>query len=168
MTLARSEHTVLLADPVALKARFNAASVGPQLLALASPTCEVCLDGVATVLHGLDEAVGGSFRAHVVWTPVLAGDTDTAAKAAAADRRGERVEHYWDRAKTLSLAAHGVLDLATWDRTVAWDVYLLYRAGAVWSTALPEPASWLHQLRIDDRPSLDADSLRSAMQAATS
>jgi hypothetical protein len=168
MSLSRTENTISLDGAVGLKARFNASSDGPQLLALVSPTCEVCLDGVATVLKGLDEAVGGSFRAHIVWTPVLSGDNGTAAAAAATDRQGERVEHYWDGTKSLSRAAHTVLDLAALDRAVAWDVSLLYRSGASWSIAFPAPASWLHQLRIEDRPSLDPDSLRSAMRAATS
>jgi hypothetical protein len=155
-------------DPASLRSRFEAASVGPQLLALVSPTCAVCLDGVATVLDGLDDPVGGSFRAHLIWTPVLAGDTAEAAAAVAVDRQRERVAHYWDATKSLSIAAHRVLRLATLDRTVAWDVYLLYRAGAPWSGAFPPPASWLQQLRIDTQPSLDAGSLRSAMQAAIS
>ena len=107
----------------------SAASIGPQLVALVSPTCAVCLDGVATVLDGLDGAFGGSFRAHIVWTPVLADDTAGAAAAAASERRHARVEHYWDATGSLSLAAHTVLDLAAFDRTVAWDVYLVYRAG---------------------------------------
>ena len=168
MSPSRARSTSSLGGPVALKVQFNVSSGGAQLLALVSPTCELCLGGVATVLQGLDESIGGSFRAHIVWTPVLSGDTRKAAAAAAADRQGERVEHYWDGTKSLSLAAHTVLDLAAFDRTVAWDVYLLYRAGALWDTAFPTPMSWLHQLRIDDRPSLDAASLQGAIQAATS
>lgn len=158
MSSAAAKNAISLAGPAALRARFQAASLGPQLLALVSPTCGVCLDGVATVLQGLEEPVGGSFQAHIVWTPVLSGDTAAAAVAATADRQRERVEHYWDGTKRLSLAAHTVLDLAVWDRMVAWDVYLLYRAGTTWGTAFPAPESWLHQLRIDAWPNLDAES----------
>jgi hypothetical protein len=157
-----------LGSAAALRARFDAVSSRPQLLALVSPTCAVCLDGAAMILQGLDEPAGRAFEAHVVWTPVLSGDTSAVAAEVAESRRGTRVKHYWDDTKSISDAAHLVLDLATWDRTVAWDVYLLYREGVPWRSSLPSPTSWLHQLRIDDQRSLDADSLRSAMQAVTS
>jgi hypothetical protein len=151
-----------------LEARFDATSGGPQLVALVSPTCEVCLDGVAMVLQGLDEPAGRGFEVHVVWTPVLHGDSSGVAEEVARTRRNRRVQHYWDATKSISDAARVALDLASWGRTVAWDVYLLYRAGVRWSDPFPPPTTWLHQLRIEDRPSLDADSLRVAMQALTS
>jgi hypothetical protein len=157
-----------LDSAAALNARFDAASSRPQLLALVSPTCEVCLDGVAMILQGLDEPAGRAFEAHVVWTSVLSGDTSAVAAEVAEYRRGKRVTHYWDDTRAISAAAHLVLDLAAWHRTVAWDVYLFFRGGVPWRSPLPSPTTWLHQLRIDDQPSLDADSLRSAMQAVTS
>lgn len=156
-----------LEDEAALKARFDAASGRPQLLALVSPTCEVCLDGVAMILQGLDEPAGRAFEAHIVWTPVLSGDAAEVALEVAGARRRGRVSHYWDHTTSISAAARVVLDLAAWDRTVAWDVYLLYRRGVPWTGPLPPPTTWLHQLRNDDQLSLDADSLRSAMQALT-
>jgi hypothetical protein len=151
-----------------LAARFDALSSGPQLLALVSPTCAVCLDGVEMILQGLDEPAGEPFRAHVVWTPVLDGDTEAAAVTAASDRDGQRVDHYWDGDRTISAAAHAVLDFAALDRTVAWDVYLLFRAGTLWTAAIPKPFSWLHQLRLAEQTSLDANTLRVALREATS
>jgi hypothetical protein len=153
-----------LDSAAALNARFDAASSRPQLLALVSPTCEVCLDGVAMILQGLDEPAGRAFEAHIVWTPVLSGDAAEVALEVAGARRRGRVSHYWDHTTSISAAAR---DLAAWDRTVAWDVYLLYRRGVPWTGPLPPPTTWLHQLRNDDQLSLDADSLRSAMQALT-
>ena len=158
----------LLESAAGLRARFDAASSGPQLLALVSPTCAVCLDGVAMILHGLDDPRGRAFEAHVVWTPVLSGDTSVVAAEVAESRRAKRVKHYWDDTRSISDAAKVVLDLPARDRTIAWDVYLLYRQGVPWRSPLPSPTTWLHQLRIDDQRSLDADSLRSAMQAVTS
>jgi hypothetical protein len=155
---------LVLEGPDALRAGFEAASSGPQLLALVSPTCEVCLDGVAVILDGLGETVGSSFRAHVVWTPVLEGDVAELAESAAIARSHERVAHYWDGTKELARAAHGVLDLTSFERNIAWDVYLLYSAGSIWSDSIPAPSRWLHQLRIPDHPSLDASSLRAAMR----
>jgi hypothetical protein len=157
-----------LEDAAELHDRFDAASAGPQLLALVSPTCEVCLEGVAMILQGLDDPVGSAFEVHIVWTPVLNGDTSEVAATVAESRRCKRVRHYWDGTESISKAAHLVLGLAARDRTVGWDVYLLYRRGVAWRSPLPSPTTWLHQLRIDDQPSLHADSLRSAMEAVTS
>jgi hypothetical protein len=157
-----------LESAAALRTGFDAASGRPQLLALVSPTCAVCLDGVAMILQGLDDPAGTAFEAHVVWTPVLGGDTSAVAAEVAESRRHTRVEHYWDDTKSISDAARLVLDLAARERTVAWDVYLLYREGVPWRSPLPSPTRWLHQLRMEDQRSLDADSLRSAMQAVSS
>jgi hypothetical protein len=167
MSAARTTSAGRLERAGALKSRFEAASSGPQLVALVSPTCAVCLDGVEMVLQGLDDPLGSEFELHVVWTPVLSGDTSVVATKAANDRGDRRVRHYWDDTKSISTAAGIVLDLASRDRTTAWDLYLLYRRGTAWNDPLPSPASWLHQLRIDDQPSLDADSLRGAMQEAS-
>jgi hypothetical protein len=168
MSVARVANVGWLGDAAALKARFDAALGAPQLVALVSPTCEVCLDGVAMIQQGLDEPAGKAFEAHIVWTPVLSGDTTEAALEVAGARRLRRGNHNWDHTRSISEAVRVVLDLAAWDRTVAWDLYLLYRRAVPWTGALPSPTTWLHQLRIDDQPSLDADSLRSAMQAVTS
>jgi hypothetical protein len=168
MSTIRATSLGLLESAAALRARFDAASSGPQLLALVSPTCAVCLDGVSMILHGLDDPRGRAFEAHVVWTPVLSGDTSLVAAEVAESRRAKRVKHYWDDTRSISDAAQAVLDLPARNRTVAWDVYLLYRKGVPWRSPLPSPTTWLHQLRIDDQRSLDADSLRSAMQAVTS
>jgi hypothetical protein len=168
MSATRATTLGLLESAAGLRVGFDAASRRPQLLALVSPSCAVCLDGVAMILEGLDDPAGRAFEAHIVWTPVLSGDTSALAAKVAESRRGERVKHYWDDARSISDAAHLVLDLAARDWTVAWDVYLLYRTGVPWRSPLPSPTAWLHQLRIDDQRGLDADSLRSAMKAVTS
>jgi hypothetical protein len=157
-----------LEEAGALAAGFAAAAAGPQILALVSPTCEVCLEGVAMVLDALGDQIGSRYRAHIVWTPVLEGDVAERAESAAMASGHERVEHYWDAEKVVSNAVHRVLDLGSFERSVAWDVYLLYAAGSSWSEWPPPPSRWLHQLRIPDRPNLDAASLRAAMREVVS
>lgn len=159
---------VLLDTSAALPARFDAGSSGPRLLLLVSPTCPLCLAGIELVLHGLEEPPGERFDVHVVWLPVLDGDAiDAAAGAAMSIGPRPRMTHYWDVDRAISSAAHGILDLTRRRRRVAWDLYLLYRAGVTWSAPLPSPDVWLHQLDIADQPSLDAATLRAAFEELT-
>jgi hypothetical protein len=47
---------------------------------------------------------------------------------------------------------------------VAWDIFLLYRAGVVWGEVPPTPDFWMHQLFLDDVPKLEVDILRGELQ----
>ena len=123
---------------------------------------------IELVLHGLEEPPGERFDVHVVWLPVLDGDAiDAAAGAAMSIGPRPRMTHYWDVDRAISSAAHEILDLTRRRRRVAWDLYLLYRAGVTWSAPLPSPDVWLHQLDISDQPSLDAATLRAAFEELT-
>ena len=83
------------------------------------------------ILQGLDEPAGSGLQAHVVWSPVLAGDTMPR------PRRRPRAFEITSESSTTGMArgrsaarTRLTLDLAAWDRTVAWDVYLLFRHDA--------------------------------------
>ena len=47
---------------------------------------------------------------------------------------------------------------------IAWDIFLLYGAGAVWSGAPPVPEFWMHQRFLEDVPKLDATALRRQLE----
>jgi hypothetical protein len=47
---------------------------------------------------------------------------------------------------------------------VAWDLFLLYEVGRVWRDDPPVPDFWMHQLLLDDVPTLDATALRCALE----
>ena len=65
-----------------------------------------------------------------------------------------RARHLWDEAKLVGTALARHPDLAAW-RPVAWDVWLLYPAGAAWDTAMPVPESRGRTI-IKTRDALDA------------
>jgi hypothetical protein len=139
------------------------------LLALVSPTCPVCLDGIALVIDGLRNRGPGDIAVHIAWMPVLEADSLEWAKAAAEALEDDaRIRQYWDANREISTSAHEVLDLERHGRSVAWDLYLFYRAGARWCRPLPVPDTWLHQLRIPDQPSLDPETLRNALEKVSS
>ena len=143
---------------------FSAAVSGPRLILLVSPTCPVCLAGVGLVLDALEAQVEDRPDVFVVWLPVLAAD-DEAAAVMVADSRALRpyVTHYWDDELSVSTAAHVALDFGARGRQVAWDLYLFYRAESTWLEPFPAPDRWLHQLYIDDQPSLDGNSFLDAL-----
>ena len=147
---------VLLCDPETLPAAFDAAANSLKLLILVSPTCPICLDGVAVVresLAGLDSA---DVSIHVVWLPVLKGDTPAAAQdSARLFGNTMQVAHYWDVERALSNRYCELLRLKERGRTVAWDLYLIYERGARWRADPPLPTLWMQQLLIAGVPELE-------------
>ena len=151
----------------ALPQCFNADVLLPRLLFLVSPTCEVCVTGAVSAAQTvLSLPRAEDFRLYILWLPVLEADTPQAAEQVqmrlpADDRLGQ----YWDRDLTLSRAFHQVLQLEQHPRPhrIAWDIFLLYGAGIVWSEEPPVPEFWMHQLFLEDVPELDATVLRSEL-----
>jgi len=147
---------VLLFDPGTLPAAFNAGAKSIKLVILVSPTCPVCLDGVALVRESLAELGSADVTVHVVWLPVLKGDTPEAARASARlVGNTVRVTHYWDVGLELSRRYCDLLRLEERGRTVAWDLYLIYERGARWTADPPMPKLWMQQLLLDDVPELE-------------
>ncbi len=83
-------------------------------------------------------------RALVAWVPMLPADSLAAAQAAGTSLPpDDRVAYGWDDAGALGDPFAQALGLSS----RAWDVYLLYPAGARWDGALPPPPTrWMHQL----------------------
>jgi hypothetical protein len=47
---------------------------------------------------------------------------------------------------------------------IAWDIFLLYGAGIVWTEEPSLPEFWMHQLFLEDVPELDAAVLRRELE----
>ena len=148
----------------ALRACFNAASSVSRLLFLVSPTCDICVSGALSAAQAvLSLPRKCDFRLYLLWLPVLESDSI----AAAAQTRArfpvdDRAEHFWDDNLQVSQAYHWTLQLGERQRRhrVAWDIFLLYRAGVRWEEAPPAPDFWMHQLFLEDVPKLDVDTLQ--------
>ena len=142
-----------LTDPSSLPVAFDAAASSPKLVVLVSPTCPVCLDGVTLVRESLTELEPATVATHIVWLPVLEGDTVESAEDSA---MLIEATHYWDTDLTLSKRYRDMLGLEARGRRVAWDLYLLYGTAARWTAEPPMPDVWMQQLRLDDVPTLDS------------
>lgn len=136
---------------------FNAEVGRVRLLLLVSPTCAVCLGGVREVERSLGST---AVSLHVVWVKVLSADSEAAAETQAGLVSARTMAtHYWDGDLELSSRFAEVLDLAQWNRSVAWDLYLLYDSVITFSPDLAPPTFWMQQLRIEEVPDLEGAQL---------
>ncbi len=134
-----------------LRQAFGRQAGERRLLAVLSPACPVCLAGAEAIGQAL--AADPGLHALVVWMETLPWD-----RAVKAERRVElfagepRVAQFYDPGQ---LTGEAVARAVGWRGGPAWDVYLIYAAGAVWEGRLPAPGSWFHQ-----QPAADAARFR--------
>lgn len=105
-------------------------------------------------------------KVYVVWTPVLREDDRMTADEATQLVQHDRAQHYWDDDKSLGLSFGKIVTLPR-ERTLAWDVYLLFDQEVEWNDQPPAPADWMHQLGIDEK-TLDGEKLRTSVQQLVS
>ena len=92
--------------------------------------------------HEKDERL----RGFVVWLPMLKNDDANEASLQASSFVDPRLVQTWDGERDSGKLFATTLGL-TRD---AWDVYLLYGPGVMWSEGPPpKPTFWMHQLRPD-------------------
>lgn len=91
---------------------------------------------------------------------MLRSDDREAALSGSAEFNDHRVSYYWDPDRAAGKSFKMTLGL--WQ--TAWDVYLLFKPGALWEDEAPLPDYWMHQLSMANAkaPTLDVDSLTSA------
>ena len=92
----------------------------------------------------------------VVWIDVLPFDgRRTAAKSSKIFSQDSRLRYFHDPEKR---AGNAVSQSLKWDE-FAWDIYLVYPAGAQWKQGLPAPQAYVHQLGGDDEHSCTEETL---------
>ncbi len=131
----------------ALRTEFNNASDQVRVVALLSPTCGFCQKGQRVVESVFTKYPNDNrLRGFVVWLPMLASDSESAAGAQAGTFVDARVAQQWDGERMSGKVVAKTLNL----RGNAWDVYMLYAPGVKWTgEAPPAPTFWMHQLRAE-------------------
>jgi len=81
--------------------------------------------------------------AYVIWDPIFGGNFNRAAENMTNHFSDPRVSYFKDPNSLAGTLWEQVLKT---ERGIAWDVYLLYGADAVWETEPPKPDFWMHQL----------------------
>jgi hypothetical protein len=82
-------------------------------------------------------------RVYVIWDPIFGGDFNGESKKLSNKFADKRVSYFKD---PNSLAGNLWESVLKTEREIAWDVYLLYGAGAEWDKDPPQPDYWMHQL----------------------
>ena len=95
------------------------------------------LDAIIKKFSGAHICVG------IIWMNVLPEDSKEAAQDAAGKLSSPFVTHFYDPHK---LSGKAIAESIGWDDTLAWDIYLFYKAGVAWGQRAPVPVAYLHQL----------------------
>lgn len=74
---------------------------------------------------------------------MLPDDTKAAANGSARIIDDPRARHFHDPQQRSGVAVAGGLG---WEGKVAWDIYLFYQKGRLWTDGPPAPADLMHQL----------------------
>jgi len=137
-----------------LRYDFNQSVETLRVLAVLSPTCPRCLEG-----YEMLSRVPEGPNCLVLWTAILAEDSaDVAAEQGRADHHSSQ---YWEEEGwPVSTRLRPILGIGPYDPEMsAWDVYLLYPPGSLWTGGNPpSPTDWTHNLRQNEpaRPRITA------------
>jgi hypothetical protein len=151
---ANDRRVIGLAAVDRLQLDFNESSGAVRVLAVLSPTCPECLAGYELLSRMPPTAIR-----MVLWTAIKDGDSVSAVAPLIGD--DEHFAHYWEEEGwPVSTRLRPLLGLGPFDsEKSAWDVYLLYSPGIMWTNEdLPMPSDWTHNLRDHDpdRPRITA------------
>lgn len=150
-------YTVIDTDLTDLRARFNEDRGKVRAVFLASPTCGICLRGVAELQKAmLDQIEADDLVVYVIWSSQLGAEQ----KHVQPGMRligDPRTVHYWDPDQLLGIAYQPVFDISV----PIWDYWLLYDREVEWAEETPPTPNWYeYQGRPFGRPEelqLDAD-----------
>jgi hypothetical protein len=123
----------------------------------------MCRWGFSNVVKTLKSVTDDRVRAYIVWLPIFGGDFKGEARKLSNSFRDKRVSYFLDPESSTGKQWERVLKT---NRSVAWDVYLLYGAGADWEVDPPQPNFWMHQLGgVTDAPRLDETTFTAKLKA---
>jgi hypothetical protein len=122
----------------------------------------MCRRGFSDMQTVMKDIKDERLRAYFVWLPCIWTDDRDSAVERSKEFADPRLRQFWDGKRYTGIA---------WDKTLdtgelAWDVYLIYRAGTKWQNdAPPIPNFWMHQLGgIEHAPRLDRTAFESKVR----
>ncbi len=146
---SNDSYTIIDTDLTDLRDRFNADRGKVRAVFLASPTCGICLRGVADLQKAmLDQIDAEDLVVYVVWSSQL-GAEERHVEPGMRLIGDVRTVHYWDPDQLIGIAYQPVFDISV----PIWDYWLLYDRTAEWgATAPPKPNWYEYQGRPFGRP----------------
>ena len=123
----------------------------------------MCRWGFSNIVNILRSVSDDRITAYVVWLPIFGGDFNGEARKLSQSFTDKRVSYFLDPQSLTGNLFERVLHT---QREIAWDVYLIYGAGARWEQESPaSPDFWMHQLdRVTNAPRFDQSDFRSRLE----
>lgn len=146
---------------------FNAAEGSSRFVAILSPRCPACVHGARAIHDALLGPDGPPMPIFIVWTPMVPGDDEAAARDAMRELRSPGVRQYYDPKNAVgALMRHDVFPRSRAEMLASippdhfiaryleqqrpdvpeWDLYMFFDARARWRDSIPRPARWARQV----------------------
>lgn len=135
---------------------FSLGGGAVRIVALVSPTCPVCQEGLAGIADIMQRHPSNRLRAYVVIEPMREGDSVFAMLKMAGRYRDRRVAYLWDPDRILARAYGPIVGLDNKGADTEWDAYFLYGPRARFLGEAPTaPDLSMHQHEHVEGPELD-------------
>lgn len=122
----------------------------------------MCRWGFSNIIKTLKKVADQRLRVYVVWLPIFGGDFKGEGRKLSRRFPDKRVTYFSDPEEFTGKLWQRVLGLDD----IAWDVYLIYGAGAAWSEEPSPPDFWMHQLDgVTKAPVLNQATFESKLKA---
>ncbi len=135
-------------DGAQLKALFNQEPEKVRVVMVLSPGCGTCRMSASMVERHLLEAIPDpALSVYLVWEKIGGEDTEEAAARAGARLTDPRLHQLWSPEHFTSKAFHTAVGAK---KTLAWDIFLAFGKGKMWTDAPPAPDAFMHNQKMND------------------
>jgi len=141
---------------------FNATADRPRIIMVLAPTCGHCIGAASQVRKVLEEMPAAKVKVFVMWTPIMANDTRSAAVSSSAYIPDPRVEQYWDLWNFTSKVLTQQLPYK--DPEIAWDMLVLYKPHLIWREGPPEPTLFLENRGLKIAEPVKAETVKAELE----
>lgn len=149
----KSKNLKVLSSVDELRNAFNGQSNNVRFIAILSSTCAWCLQGAQSVQKAVIEQMANkNISVIIVWTNMLKSDDKENAYKAASLFKSPSVIQYFDAENQFGdLVAKRLNPKGE----KAWDIYMYYDKDVKWSSSIPRPFEYAHQLSASIHPWAD-------------
>lgn len=149
----KSKNLKVLSNVDELRNAFNGQSNNVRFIAILSSTCGWCLQGAQSVQKAVIEQMANkNISVIIVWTNMLKSDDKENAYKAASLFKSPSVLQYFDAENQFGdLVAKRLNPKGE----KAWDIYMYYDKDVKWSSSIPRPFDYAHQLSASIHPWAD-------------
>jgi len=143
----------LAADGAELKTLFNQDGEKVRMVMVLSPACSNCRMAARMLeRHLLEQVQNPGLSVYIVWEKISSADTQEVAAQASALLDDPRIHHFWSPEHFTSRAFREAVGA---QRTLAWDIFLVFGKGKRWTDAPPAPDTFMHNQKTNEELSKD-------------